>query len=718
MTEALRGILRRLRLPSRSIKRFPKISSVVSIIGISLIVILAFLVRIQPMKWGIYLYEFDPYLQYKVTKYILENGFPAWFHWHDNQSWYPEGRDMAASTYPGLPLMGAFLYSVASFFGIRLPLLQFLTFVPPFLAAIASLAMYYLGKDYGGRAVGLFSAFFMAVGPSYVARTFLGWYDDESVGILSLILMSLFYLRSLEDERSFKGSVVYALLSGLSLGYLCISWGAFRYALGLLALSSFILFLLRFSRRLLVSYGITMGLGLLGILSIPRGGLAFASEITFLASIGLFFLFLARELIGRLGGQKPKLIAWTSIALVLFLGAYGLWRMGYLNLPGGKFMAVIFPPTRTPIIESVGEHQPATWASYFSSFGILTFLAPIFFLFVLWKPNIRNLYLATFLATSIYFAATFVRLEIILAPALYLAGAYVLMELLKPLVENLRPRAAMAARGRFFVEGRFGKEVSAALIIILMVLILFPGNLFVSMGVQMAQSPATIASSSIPVRAQLNDWIQTLAWIRDNLPEDAVVASWWDYGYWLTILGNKTTLVDNATIDTVKIARIAKMFLSSEKEAVKILKEYNVSYVVVFVDFWAKYPSYGLYISGGYGEENKYYRMVQIANQVYGGYNITEYWQNGFTSKFENTTLGKMIPFKLAPYTDPDTGAPLYMYTEFLDSDYFSLAYASPSLRQGGSTTGWAGGVAVYRVHYDSILSSGSSNTTSGPTSP
>ncbi|MEM3028013.1 MAG: STT3 domain-containing protein [Candidatus Bathyarchaeia archaeon] len=705
MTEALRGLLRRLKPKSLGIKGLPKKSSVVPLICVSLIVILAFFIRIQPIKWGIYLYEFDPYLQYKVTKYILENGFQAWFDWHDYKSWYPEGRNMAASTYPGLPLAGAFFYSVASFLGIRLPLLQFLTFLPPFLAAIASLAMYFLGKDYGGKGVGLFSAFFMAVGPSYVARTFLGWYDDESVGILALVLMSLFYLRSLEDEKPLKESLIYAVLSGLSLCYLCISWGAFRYALGLLALSSFILFLLRFSRKLMVSYGITIGLGVLGILSIPRGGLSFASEITFLASVGLFFLFLARDLIGRLESPKPRLLAWAFLALTLSIGAYGLWHMGYLNLPGGKFMAVIFPPTRTPIIESVGEHQPATWASFFNSFGLLTLLAPLYFIFVLWKPDIRNLYLATFLATSIYFASTFVRLEIILAPALYLAGAYVLMELLKPLVENLRPRGVLAGRSRFFVEARFGKEVSAALLIIFMILLLFPGNLFVSMGVLMAQTPATIASSSIPVRAQLNDWIQTLAWIRDNLPEDAVVASWWDYGYWLTILGNKTTLTDNATIDTVKIAKIAKMFLAPEEEAVAILKEYNVSYVVVFVDFWAKYPPYGLYVAGGYGEENKYYRMVQIANQVFGGYNISDYWESGFTSKFENTTLGKMIPYKRYPgYTDPDTGAPLYMYTEFLDSEYFSLAYASPSLRKGGSATGWSGGIAIYKVHYEQAL--------------
>ena len=45
-------------------------------------------------------------------------------------------------------------------------------------------------------------------------------------------------------------------------------------------------------------------------------------------------------------------------------------------------------------------------------------------------------------------------------------------------------------------------------------------------------------------------WLDTLQWIESNTPETAIIASWWDYGYWITALSDRITLVDNATLST------------------------------------------------------------------------------------------------------------------------------------------------------------------------
>ncbi|MDF2428946.1 MAG: hypothetical protein OPY07_06830, partial [Nitrosopumilus sp.] len=37
--------------------------------------------------------------------------------------------------------------------------------------------------------------------------------------------------------------------------------------------------------------------------------------------------------------------------------------------------------------------------------------------------------------------------------------------------------------------------------------------------------------SSFPIA--INDWLDALDWMKKNTPKDAVVASWWDYGYWV-----------------------------------------------------------------------------------------------------------------------------------------------------------------------------------------
>ena len=39
-----------------------------------------------------------------------------------------------------------------------------------------------------------------------------------------------------------------------------------------------------------------------------------------------------------------------------------------------------------------------------------------------------------------------------------------------------------------------------------------------------------------------------MQWLRENTPKDAVIASWWDYGYWISTLGERKTLADNATL--------------------------------------------------------------------------------------------------------------------------------------------------------------------------
>ncbi len=48
-----------------------------------------------------------------------------------------------------------------------------------------------------------------------------------------------------------------------------------------------------------------------------------------------------------------------------------------------------------------------------------------------------------------------------------------------------------------------------------------------------------------------------MEWIKLNTPENAVIASWWDYGYWITTLSDRTTIVDNATLSTKQIKKMA-----------------------------------------------------------------------------------------------------------------------------------------------------------------
>ena len=47
------------------------------------------------------IHEFDPYFNYRTTKYLAEKGFYNFHNWFDDRAWYPLGRIIGGTIYPG-----------------------------------------------------------------------------------------------------------------------------------------------------------------------------------------------------------------------------------------------------------------------------------------------------------------------------------------------------------------------------------------------------------------------------------------------------------------------------------------------------------------------------------------------------------------------------------------------------------------------------------------
>jgi len=84
------------------------------------------------------------------------------------------------------------------------------------------------------------------------------------------------------------------------------------------------------------------------------------------------------------------------------------------------------------------------------------------------------------------------------------------------------------------------------------------------------------------------DWFQALDWLEENSQPTDVIMSWWDYGYWIQTYAGRPTIADGATTNSSQIRRLARAFMTTEKEAYDFCKEFNVRYVVVDVtdDFY------------------------------------------------------------------------------------------------------------------------------------
>ena len=57
--------------------------------------------------------------------------------------------------------------------------------------------------------------------------------------------------------------------------------------------------------------------------------------------------------------------------------------------------------------------------------------------------------------------------------------------------------------------------------------------------------------------------------------------SWWDYGYQITGMANRTVLVDNNTWNNTHIATVGKAFTSDEETGYKIAKFMGANYMLV-----------------------------------------------------------------------------------------------------------------------------------------
>ena len=625
--------------------------------------------------------------------------------WKDDMSWYPWGRDISRSAYPGLPMTTAFFYMVLNALAVPIDLVQFCLIFPAILGAVTCLIIYFVGKDIGGELTGLFSAFFLALNSSHISRTSLGFFDDETVGIFGILLSILFFLRSIEEEKPLRERVIYAVAAGLSLGYLCASWGAARYAIDMVVLFVFVLLLMRrYTPQHMIGYGLCFAAALLMAAIVPRLGLRFLRGEFILPVYGVFLLMCIFEINRRIKTERMRLIG-TVVFLTLLAVAFStLWMLGYVSLPAGKYLSVLNPFERaaSPLIESVAEHRISTWATFYYDLELLVFFVPIGLFFAARMATDKSIFLLVFGLTSIYFAGSMIRLTLILAPAVCLICALGIARITRPFVMFLKEEAPRISKRKVRFEARLGKEFSAGFLIVIFLLLSLTyviGTDFTVGGgdtrprvFQQAYAPTTMAASSMALRPTftVKDWVDTLVWMREN--EDVkIVASWWDYGYWITTIANKTTLADNGTINTTQIMMVAEMFMSPEDEAVDILKKYNVTHVLVFTPV----DSEGRDLP--WGEAGKFGWMIKIARLNESRY-VTGDGQ--WTDYGKNTTLYKMMIY--GKYNRvPNGQVAQQQLQELFDrwgpfNERFDLAYYS----KGPAVGQYHALVLVYEVKY------------------
>lgn len=639
----------------------------------------------------------DPYSQIRAARYIEANGLAAFFSWVDPQTWYPEGRYWGQTQFIGTPLSAVILHQFFLLLGFDISL-EFVAYMqPPLFGAITCILIYFLGKELGNKKVGLLAALFLSISSAHLQRTHAGFFDNESLGILFLVLTLYFYARSLRT-----GSVITTVISGISLGILSGSWGASTYMFNLLALHALTLLLMKKdSDRLMLAYSGTVVIGSFIMTLIPRNGPNSILTTDALIPLGIVGLLAIMTIYRNLSelydltSYRTKIKNYYPLIGIGIVAVFVLLLLsGILTNISGKFLTVLLPFFRdeAPILKSVSEHQLVVWAGFFRNNGFLIFFLPLGMYYLYEKPTERNILLLIFGFTAIFFAGSMVRLALILAPAAALLAAKAVDQTLLPFVLTYQERFALSRRKTRLTQPLTNEHTAIAFSFIGLLL------LFSVMNATQQAVDSTYAASILTVVPASggqslmigNDWQEAIGWLDYHTNIDDVTASWWDYGYWISGNSNTTILVDNATINSTKIGNVGCMLVLNPRESLKIAKMYDVTYIALlvsdgFIGLDSDIGKVPWFVK--IGEQNG--NIIQINQTDYLEYDSRGQYITGYVDKFYDSVFWSLFTAgvvdevytnRISQYNPVIGNAPEIKgfsdeYTEY--AEYYELAYTT-----------------------------------------
>ena len=66
------------------------------------------------------------------------------------------------------------------------------------------------------------------------------------------------------------------------------------------------------------------------------------------------------------------------------------------------------------------------------------------------------------------------------------------------------------------------------------------------------------AETNMGTTVLVDDYREAYTWIKENTPEDSRILAWWDYGYQISAIANRTTIADGNTWNHEHIALLGK----------------------------------------------------------------------------------------------------------------------------------------------------------------
>ncbi|KAI0443300.1 glycosyltransferase family 66 protein [Xylaria telfairii] len=582
------------------------------------------------------IHEFDPWFNFRATKYLVANGFYQFWDWFDDRTWHPLGRVTGGTLYPGLMVTSGAIYHLLRFLTVPVDIRNICVLLAPAFSGLTAYAAYLLTNEMTtSSSAGLLAAAFMGITPGYISRSVAGSYDNEAIAIFLLVFTFFLWIKALK-----LGSVLWGALCALFYGYMVASWGGYAFITCLVPLHAFVLICMgRFSMRLYVAYTTWYALGTLASMQIPFVGFLPVRTSEHMPALGIFgflqlvaFLEYVRSAVPSRQFQTFLYVGLGGIFGAGLLGLVGLTAGGYIAPWSGRFYSLWdtgYAKIHIPIIASVSEHQPTAWPAFFFDLNMLIWLFPAGVYMCFQKLEDEHVFIIVYALFGSYFAGVMVRLMLTLTPVVCVAAAIAASQLLDTYLQYKSPEVADNAEEESS-DGAAKKASKQSTLrstsqpvvgiynLLSKAFIAGAMTLFLLIFVQHCtwvtsnaySSPSVVLASRMPDGSQhiIDDYREAYQWLRQNTKEDAKIMSWWDYGYQIGGMADRPTLVDNNTWNNTHIATVGKAMSSREEVAYPIMRQHEVDYVLVV---------FGGLLGYSGDDINKFLWMVRIAEGIW-----------------------------------------------------------------------------------------------------
>ncbi|KAJ7460690.1 oligosaccharyl transferase STT3 subunit [Mycena latifolia] len=606
------------------------------------------------------IHEFDPWFNYRATRVLAAKGFYEFWNWFDPTAWYPLGRVVGGTVYPGLMATSGVIYNFLHALNLPVDIRNICVMLAPGFSALTAWATYMFTKEMKDESAGLLAAAFIGIVPGYISRSVAGSYDNEAIAIFLLMFTFYCWIKALK-----LGSALFGTLAAVFYFYMVAAWGGYVFITNMIPLHGLVLILMgRFTSRLYVAYSSWYVIGTLSSMQVPFVGFQPVSTSEHMAALGVFgllqivaFTQLVRSHVSSKQFQDLLLIFSITIGVLGVVAFVGLTYTGSIAPWTGRFYSLWdtgYAKKHIPIIASVSEHQPTAWPSFFMDLQFLIFLFPAGVVLCFHQLRDEHVFVIIYAVMASYFAGVMVRLMLTLTPVVCVASAVAFSSLMDTYLDAAEPddaeqsteapapgtstppasvskkskkaapppdtgstltdivaAAAPTKKGESpKVKAIYGLDTRMAIIMNAFGMLAFFVFHCTWATSNAYSSPSVVLASTNQDGSQhiIDDFREAYYWLRQNTPETAVVMSWWDYGYQIAGMADRPTLVDNNTWNNTHIATVGKAMSSSEEVAYPILRKHDVDYVLVI---------FGGLLGYSGDDINKFLWMVRIAQGVW-----------------------------------------------------------------------------------------------------